>query len=204
MKGLMTVSAELEKEKTEVFEWVKKELPKIRGFIRKYKNYSPYEEEEFISQAYLTAVEAEARARSNCKGYDYYFWSLFKQACREMTYTKGYRIPCYHEEYVEFGDDDKAPTKLPKKYWNNDNIFEDMDDGSCSGNGNGHIEVEKLREKKIKKALSLMTPLERKVWRYLLKGQRVCDIAKKMGYKRQYIQKLRNKGMERVKEYFEK
>lgn len=202
MSQLMTVTTELGSNwevrgdgSCDPCEWVNRNIPKIKSFLHKrnYVGYSPYELDEFISQAYLAAIEAESKARSNCRGFEYYFWVIYKNHCRQLTYTKGYRVPCYHEEYIEEGSTDNPPTRLPEKVTNQsvEDIFKKLIEDKSS------IDP-KQKEKIIKKALSRMLPLERKVWRYLLKGYKISEIARKMGYRRQRIQKLRNRGLERA------
>lgn len=179
--------------------WVDNRLHSIRRFIQKYLPYSPYQEDDFIAQAYLSAMEAEIQARTNCRGFEYYFWVLFRQACREMTYTRGQKIPCYHEEYLECGFEETPPTKVPEEMLpDGRKMMETMERRET-----GDMDLTPAEEHVlINKALDIMRPLERLVWRYLLQGYRICEIARMRGCSRQRIQKLRDNGLRRVRKYF--
>jgi len=146
-------------EKTEALAWVAENISKIRGHSRKYLAYSPYECEEFMQAAYEAALLAH---NDESHEFEQSFWFHYKKACMDMTYTKGDKtLPCFHEEYIEFGDDERSPTCVSTPPAE---IFED--DATKPSDCLSHRQEEAV----IRKALQAMTRKEREVWELLLLG----------------------------------
>jgi len=176
-------------EKTEILAWVAENISKIRSHSRKYLAYSPYECEEFIQAAYEAALLAYNDENHE---FEQSFWFHYKKACLDMTYTKGDKtLPCFHEEYIEFGDDERPPTYVSTSPAE---IFEE-DDATKSSDCLSHRQEEAV----IRKALRVMTAKEREVWELLLLGMSLKKVAAILGKSKTAVIKLREAGKQRVK-----
>jgi RNA polymerase sigma factor (sigma-70 family) len=176
--------------------WIQAHKGAIIKFAKKYVPYSGYNIEDFFAEASLAAVEADIAARQNCKSFNYYFWGFFRNSCRKMTHLHGAKVACWHEPYIENPEDDEVSTIT---YRDNRNIMEDSFISRIDQKQNlFKIFKEEVADKEIQTALNKMTLLEKEVWTRLLQGDRICEIAKEMGKKRQLIQKLRNSGLKKA------
>lgn len=172
-----------QREKVDILSWVQDNLSKIRGHARKYLTYTPYEPEEFIQAAYEAALLAQ---NDESHEFKQSFWFHFKKACLNMTYSKGDKaIPCYHEEYIEFGSDDSPPTCI--------SIQPAIDDTPT------HQLSPNLEDSLISTALQEMTAKEREVWELLLLGMSLKKVAAILGKSKTAVIKLRESGKNRVK-----
>ncbi len=63
-------------------EWVTQHEPIIKGFIAKYRNFSPYEEGDFMQEAFEAALRATQRSRNNGIAFEAAFWVIFKSQVR--------------------------------------------------------------------------------------------------------------------------
>ena len=183
----------------ELLYWVRENLTKIKGHARKYLPYSPYELEEFIQQAYETAVRACRKNRQK-NDFEKIFWSSFRIACVKMTYTHGEKIDVYHDEYREFGDDDEAATRVPAEYRDNGKaVFRAMDD-DCR-DPLEIIDTMSPQEQKIavQEVLALMDSRERRAWEFHFQGYSCRETAKLLGVTRQRVQNLLKRGLRRAR-----
>ncbi|MDA8171848.1 MAG: sigma-70 family RNA polymerase sigma factor [Nitrospiraceae bacterium] len=183
----------------ELLHWVRENLAKIKGHAKKYLPYSPYELEEFIQQAYETAVRACRKNRQK-SDFEKIFWSSFRIACIKMTYTQGEKIEVRHEEYREFGDEEAMATRVPAEYLaSGKGAFRSMDD-DCRD----VIEIVDSmspQEQKIvvSQVLALMDPRERRAWEFHFQGYSGRETAKLMGVTRQRVQNLLKRGLRRAR-----
>jgi len=171
--------------KVDVFTWIEDNLPKIRGHARKYLAYSPYDLEEFIQAAYECVLKAESDTDHD---FERSFWFYYKKACKEMTYSKGYKIPCFHEEYREqWEDDDTPPTIVPTQpVLNYSDDFSDVD------------EADKIMA--VSEALSSMTKREKDAWKLLLNGISIKKTAAMLGISKTAVIKLRDSGLKKAQQ----
>jgi RNA polymerase sigma factor (sigma-70 family) len=72
-------------------DWVRNNEDKIRRKIENYRIFSPYEELDYLQEAYLSAFVAVQR--SNGKGIPFVsaFWTIFKERIGKMTPNPGNR-----------------------------------------------------------------------------------------------------------------
>ena len=61
-------------------EWPDGQL--IKGFIAKYRNFSPYEEGDFMQEAFEAALRVSQRSRKNGIAFEAAFWVIFKSQVR--------------------------------------------------------------------------------------------------------------------------
>lgn len=185
----------------ELLRWVNDNLPKIRGHARKYLSYSPYELDEFVQQAYETALRASGESLRKGISFEQIFWSSFRIACLKMTYTHGDRIEVYHEEYREFGDEETMATQVPVDLLTGEReIIHSID---------GHQDKSDLldglspEERKIlvREVFDLMLPKEKKAWEFHFQGFSIRETAKLIGVTRQRIQNLMKRGLRRVRNH---
>lgn len=177
--------------------WVDENKQKITNFAKKFVWCSSYDASDFISEAYLIALEADITARGNCKDFEYYFWSLLKNSYRKMTFTKGQRLNAFHESYVEASlSEDELPTITRRSNVNveENEFLESLEDDTFE------VFKEETADAEIEQSLSKMRPLEKEVWIRLLSGARIKDIAEEFGCKRQRIQNIRESGLRRIKD----
>ncbi len=74
-------------------QWVTDNETIIKGFIHKYRNFSPYEECDFMQEAFEAAMIATVRSREKEIPFESAFWMIFRNQINEITphpgYTKG-------------------------------------------------------------------------------------------------------------------
>lgn len=173
-------------EKTNILAWVHKNMPKIRSHARKYLAYSPYEYDDFGQAAYEAALLAQ---NDRSHEFEQSFWFHFKKACLNMTYSKGDKsIVCFHEEYVEFGSDDRPPT-------NQQHFHPAIDDTPTC------LLSHRQEEALIISTLAAMTAKEREVWELLLQGMSLKRIASIMGKSKTAVIKLKESAKKRVESF---
>lgn len=157
--------------------WLEENIYKIKGHARRYLASSPYELEEFIQTAYEVALSIEQHDEYV---FEQTFWLNYKKSCRNMLYNKGdKRIQCVHEEYIEFGSQEKKATNI-----------------SVLPN---YIEEDNQEDKDVlvKKVLAVMTDKEREVWELLLDGWNLKEISRRLNKSKTAVIKLKTAGLNR-------
>ncbi len=183
----------------DVLKWVEDNLPQIKGHARKYLAYSPYELEEFVQQAYETALAVRKDNRLRAVPFGRIFWSSFRIDCLGMTYTRG-RSDVFHDEYQEFGDEESPATEMPAEFLiDGEKIFDSIDGQPEPIDIVNGLEPEK-RKMVVRRALDLMTFKERRAWEFRLAGYTRRETAMLMGVSRQNVQNFLKRGLMRVKD----
>ena len=183
----------------DILKWVEDNMPQIKGHARKYLAYSPYELEEFVQQAYETALAARMDNRLKAIPFERIFWSSFRVDCLGMTYTHG-RSDVFHDEYQEFGDEESPATETPAEFLiDGEKIFDSID-----GQPEPFDIVDDLapeeRKMVVRRALDLMTFKEQRAWEFRLAGYTRRETARLMGVSRQNVQNFLKRGLMRVKD----
>ncbi len=190
-------SAEMDAE--DVLKWVEDNLPQIKGHARKYLAYSPYELEEFVQQAYETALAVRKDNRLKTVSFDRIFWSSFRVDCLGMTYTRG-RSDVFHDEYQEFGDEESPATEMPAELLiDGEEIFDSIDSQPEPFDIVDDLSPEK-RKMVVRRALDLMTFKERRAWEFRIAGYTRRETARLMCVSRQNVQNFLKRGLMRVKD----
>jgi DNA-directed RNA polymerase specialized sigma24 family protein len=170
-------------------QWVHRNLRKIRGRAAIFLRYSPYDMEDFIQQAYATALTAVNVSMSRNVPFEACFWILFTAESRKMASNPATRN-CYREFTEDYTDEGYAPTATRhlRRY---------VQDGAIGG-------TRELTDDLIEQALSVMTERQREVWGYLLDRKHCSteEIAGALNVKRQVIEELREAGLRRVRRHF--
>ncbi len=183
----------------DVLKWVEDNLPQIKGHARKYLAYSPYELEEFVQQAYETALAVRKDNRLKTVSFERIFWSSFRVDCLGMTYTRG-RSDVFHDEYQEFGDEESPATEMPAEFLiDGEQIFDSIDGQPEPFDIVDDLSPEK-RKMVVRRALDLMTFKERRAWEFRLAGHTRRETARLMGVSRQNVQNFLKRGLMRVKD----
>lgn len=203
MTGIQIVEPLLELSGEKLLRWIQDNLPKIRGHARKYLSYSPYDIEEFVQQAYETALKASGDSMRKGISFEQIFWSSFRIACLKMTYTHGEKIEVYHEEYREFGDEEMMATMIPMDLLTGEKETIDSIDGHPDESD--MVDSLSPEEQKImvREVLELMLPKERQAWEFHFQGFSIRETARLMGVTRQRIQNLMKRGLRRVRKQLE-
>jgi fructose-specific phosphotransferase system component IIB len=170
-------------------QWVERNLRKIRGRAAIFLRYSPYDMEDFIQLAYVTALTAVNVSTTRNVPFEACFWILFTAESRKMASNPATRN-CYQEFTEDYTKEGYAPTAARKLSWK-------VPDGAVG-------ETRELTDDLIEKALSVMTARQREVWVFLLdkKHCRIEEIAEALKVKRQVIEELRESGLRRVRRHF--
>ena len=183
----------------DVLKWVEDNLPQIKGHARKYLAYSPYELEEFVQQAYETALAVRKDNRLKTVSFERIFWSSFRVDCLGMTYTHG-RSDVFHDEYQEFGDGESPATETPAELLiDGEEIFDSIDGQPELFDIVDDLSPEK-RKMVVRRALDLMTFKERRAWEFRLAGYTRRETARLMCVSRQNVQNFLKRGLMRVKD----
>ncbi len=181
-----------EEQRRVAVQWVGEHKRRIKGRAAKFQHYSPYDLEDFIQQAYASALEAVDVCRKRELPFAACFWTLFTADCRMMG-SNPVTADCYEEFAEDYTDQGYAPTFAQEL------IYEP--DEECE------IEKEDLEmiEGLIDIALSVMAPKQREVWHHLLGNQSrtISEIAKILKIRRQVVEELRDAGLRKVRKYFE-
>lgn len=170
--------------------WVDRNMRKIRGRAAKFQRYSPYDLEDFIQQSYIAALAAVDVSRDQDLPFEACFWVLFTAESRIMASN-----PVTRNRYEEFTEDyteqGYAPTFTQELYQ------------PPTGELSSREDLEMIQGI-IDMALSVMTPRQREVWRFLLsdKHHTTAEIAEILGVKRQVVEELRESGLTRVRKHF--
>jgi hypothetical protein len=62
----------------QAMEWVNDHKSAIRGYIAKYRNFSPYEECDYMQEAFEAAMIAAVRSRQKHLNFEAAFWKVFR------------------------------------------------------------------------------------------------------------------------------
>ena len=183
----------------DILKWVEDNLPQIKGHARKYLAYSPYELEEFVQQAYETALAVRKDNRLKTVSFERIFWSSFRVDCLGMTYTRG-RSDVFHDEYQEFGDEESPATEMPSEFLiDGEEIFDSIDGQPEPIDIVDDLSPEK-RKMVVRRALDLMTFKERRAWEFRIAGYTRRETARLMCVSRQNVQNFLKRGLMRVKD----
>jgi len=174
-----------------VVQWVDGNIRKVKGRAAKFLRYSPYDMEDFIQQAYATALTAVEVSMIQDIPFEACFWILFTAESRMMASNPVTRN-CYEEFTEDYTEKGYAPT-----------FVQELHQPAMDDTGIGKEDLE-LIEVLIDMALSVMAPRQREVWRYLLSDTHyaTAEIAEALKVKRQVIEELRESGLRRVRKHF--
>lgn len=70
-------------------EWVKENEPAIKGYIAKYRIFSPYEESDYLQEAAEAAIVASIRSREKKLMFEATFWKVFRNQISVITPSPG-------------------------------------------------------------------------------------------------------------------
>ena len=65
--------------------WVNDHEAAIRGYIAKYRNFSPYEECDYMQEAFEAAMIAAVRSRQRHLNFEAVFWKVFRSQISVIT-----------------------------------------------------------------------------------------------------------------------
>ena len=65
--------------------WVKDHEKAIKGYIAKYRKFSPYEEIDYLQEAYEAAMIAAVRSKQKQLHFEAVFWKVFRSQISVMT-----------------------------------------------------------------------------------------------------------------------
>jgi RNA polymerase sigma factor (sigma-70 family) len=65
--------------------WIKENKPVIKGYIAKYRNFSPYEECDYMQEAYESAIVAAIRCYEKQIKFEAAFWKVFRNQISVIT-----------------------------------------------------------------------------------------------------------------------
>lgn len=65
--------------------WVKDHEKAIKGYIAKYRNFSPYEECDYMQEAFEAAMIAAMRSKQKNLHFDAAFWKVFRSQISVIT-----------------------------------------------------------------------------------------------------------------------
>ena len=173
----------------------------VERMARKFMVYSPYGIEDYLAEARMVAFEAMklSLAKGESDRMEGYFWTLLKQAFSRMSTNPCQAdvvpgedagpLACIFEEYTEeWGDEEGTrPTSVSEKVTPLDKVMTRESLASV------------LLRKNLEKALESMTDREREVWAMVLDGRSSQEIADKLRGSRQNVEKLRERGIDKVK-----
>jgi len=70
-------------------EWVNDNKNTIRSFIGKYRNFSPYDECDYMQEAFEAAMIAAVRSRQKQLNFEATFWKVFRNQISVLTPSPG-------------------------------------------------------------------------------------------------------------------
>lgn len=65
--------------------WVREHETSIKGYIAKYRNFSPYEECDYMQEAFEAAMVAALRSRQKQLNFEAVFWTVFRSQISVIT-----------------------------------------------------------------------------------------------------------------------
>lgn len=100
----------------EAIRWVDENANVIRRHVRKYLPFAPYDQDDYLQDAYEAALAAVQEAKKRKIPFIPCFWILFRRKVTEVTphpeskHRGGSSSPpmsaCYSERYWQFGEED--------------------------------------------------------------------------------------------------
>ena len=73
----------------QAMEWVNDHKSAIRSYIAKYRNFSPYEECDYMQEAFEAAMIAAVRSRQKHLNFEAAFWKVFRNQISVITPSPG-------------------------------------------------------------------------------------------------------------------
>lgn len=70
-------------------EWVRNNEPVIKNKIAKYRNFSPYEESDYLQEAFEAAMVAVVKSREKAISFEAAFWMTFRNQISVLTPSSG-------------------------------------------------------------------------------------------------------------------
>ena len=181
----------LEEQRRAAVQWVGENKRRIKGRAAKFQRYSPYDLEDFIQQAYASALEAIDVCLRQDLPFAACFWTIFTADCRMMA-SNPVTEDCYEEFTEDYTDQGYAPTFAQELF------YEPYQERTM-----GREDLDMIKGL-IDIALSVMAPRQREVWHHLL-GDRyrtVTELAGILKVKRQVVEEHRDSGLKQVRKYF--
>jgi len=65
--------------------WVREHETSIKGYIARYRNFSPYEECDYMQEAFEAAMVAAVRSRQKQLNFEAVFWKVFRSQISVIT-----------------------------------------------------------------------------------------------------------------------
>jgi RNA polymerase sigma factor (sigma-70 family) len=172
----------------------------ITKIARKFMVFSPYEVEDYLSEAAAVAFEAlkTSEAKNDLERWEGYFWTLLKAAFSRLSTNPSQqevvpgedagRLAVTFEEYSEEWDDDngKPPTAASSMKTPLDRLVKQE-----------NLESLALRQG-LDSAMKKMTEREQEIWKLILDGKSSQEIAEKTGTSRQNVEKIRGRAIQRA------
>ncbi len=173
----------------------------VQKIARKYMIFSPYSLEEYVAEAKVVAFEAMklSLAKGESDKMEGYFWTLLKGAFSRMSTNPSQAdvvpgedagpLACAFAEYTEEWDEENGtrPTCVSQNVTALDKAIKRE---SLAGI---------LLRKRLDEVLKSMTDRERQVWALVLDGRSSQEIAKMLKTSRQNVEKLRERGIGKIK-----
>lgn len=173
----------------------------VEKMARKFMIFSPYEIEAYVAEARVVAFEAIklSLAKGESSRMEGYFWTLLKGAFSRMSTNPSQAdvvagegagpLACIFDEYIEEWDEEEGrrPTGV------SENVT--PLDKAMTRESLANV----LLKKGLAEALKGMTDREREVWAMVLDGRSSQEIAAKLGSSRQNVEKLRERGLAKIK-----
>jgi RNA polymerase sigma factor (sigma-70 family) len=178
----------------------KKRKKIIEKVARKFMNFSPYEVADYVCEAPAVAFEALrlSREKGEPEKAEGYFWVLLKNAFGRISTNPAQQdvvpgedagpLACIFEEYTEEWNEEggRSPTAVSTSSTPLQRVMR-------------RETLESLvLNKGLQSALELMTEKEREVWQMIFDGKSSQEIAEKLGTSRQNVEKLRDRGIEKI------
>ncbi len=179
----------------------KKRKQIVERMARKFMIYSPYEMGDYLAEARVVAFEAMklSLAKGESARMEGYFWTMLKNAFSRMSTNPSQAdvvpgedagpLACVFHEYTEAWDEEEGtrPTAVSENVTPLDKAIKRE---SLAGI---------MLRKGLSEALKSMTDREREVWAHVLDGRSSQEIAERLGSSRQNIEKLRERGIGKIK-----
>ena len=174
----------------------------ITRYARKFMLYSPYDLEDYFSEAHLASYRAMQACSRNGEPEDCerYFWTLVKSAFSQMSTNPAQRdvIP---------GEDAGPMAVVFERY--EEQEFEGETEGRPAGAFCSIQPMDRLWSpesiadillaRQVRAALAAMTVRQREVWSLMLEGRDTGEIANMLHISRQNVEKLRETGLTKVR-----
>jgi len=147
--------------------------------------------EDFIQQAYVTALAAVNVSQNRSVPFEACFWILFTADSRMMASNPATRN-CFEELREDYTEGGLAPTQI-----------HEFHQAPWDEPGSEEADLE-ITDELMEKAMAAMTVRQREVWGYLLSERHysTLEIGKIMKVTRQVIEELRDSGLKRVRKHF--